>query len=116
MPEKNNRTITPHRGGVFDDLLLRIKLIIRLITDPRVHPLLKLVPIVSFVYLLIPDLAPGPVDDVAVIWVGFYLFVELCPPHVVEEHMNDLKLTVPGEWKDVGKDDEEIVEGEFKEE
>lgn len=116
MSDKDNRTITPRQGGVFNDLLLRIKLIVRLITDPRVHPLLKVVPIVSFVYLLIPDLAPGPIDDVAILWVGFYLFVELCPPHVVEEHMRDLKLTIPGEWRDPEEGDEEIVEGEFKEE
>lgn len=116
MSDKDKRTITPRQGGVFSDLLLRVKLIVRLVTDPRVHPLLKVVPIVSFVYLLIPDLAPGPIDDVAIIWVGFYLFVELCPPHVVEEHMRDLNLTIPGEWHDAGEGDDEIVEGEFKEE
>lgn len=116
MSDNDNRTITPRQGGVFNDLLLRVKLIVRLITDPRVHPLLKVVPIVSFVYLLIPDLAPGPIDDVAILWVGFYLFVELCPPHVVEEHMRELNLTIPGEWHDTGEGDEEIVEGEFKEE
>lgn len=116
MPKKDNRTITQHRGGVFSDLLQRVKLIARLIADPRVHPLLKVVPIVSLVYLLIPDLAPGPIDDVAIIWVGFYLFVELCPPHVVEEHMRDLELTIAGEWRDPEVEDEDIVEGEFKEE
>jgi hypothetical protein len=116
MPEKDNRTITPHRGGVFDDLLTRIKLIIRLMADSRVHPLLKIVPIVSFVYLLIPDLAPGPLDDAAILWVGSYLFVELCPPHVVEEHMRALSLTVHAQWRNSDIEDEEIVEGEFKEE
>lgn len=116
MPENDNRTITPRRGGVFDDLLTRIKLIIRLIGDPRVPPLLKIVPVASLLYLLIPDLAPGPLDDAAIIWVGSYLFVELCPPHVVEEHMRALSLTVPGQWRDSDSEDEEIVEGEFKEE
>ena len=90
MPEKEDREITPHRGGFFEGFLLRIKLIIRLMGDSRVNPLLKLVPLASLVYFIMPDLAPGPVDDVAVIWIGLYLFVELCPPEVVAEHMQEV--------------------------
>lgn len=116
MSEKEDRKITPHRGGFFEDLLLRIKLIIRLMGDSRVNPLLKLVPLVSLVYFIIPDLAPGPVDDAAVIWVGLYLFVELCPPDVVAEHMQELSGTIPGQWRDIQDkvSDEEVIEGEFR--
>jgi hypothetical protein len=118
MPEKGDREITPHRGGFFEDLLLRIKLIIRLMGDPRVSPLLKLVPLASLVYFIMPDLAPGPVDDAAVIWIGLYLFVELCPPEVVAEHMQELTGTIPGQWRDVANKDNdgEVIEGEFREE
>ena len=34
---------------------------------------------------------PGPIDDIAVLSLGFYLFTEMCPPDVVEEHMKNLR-------------------------
>ena len=40
-----------------------------------------------------PDIAPGPIDDAALIWLATYLFVELCPPGVVQEHLETLKAT-----------------------
>lgn len=119
MPEKKERTIIPHQGGgVFHDLALRIKLILKLMADRRVSPWLKLLPIGSLFYLLFPDIAPGPLDDAAIIWLGFYLFVELCPPEVVEEHMKALTRTIPAEWRDAESKAEEgeIIEGEFHEE
>jgi hypothetical protein len=94
MPEQPNRKIMlPQGGGVFQDLAMRIKLILRLIGDPRVNPLLKLLPIGSLIYLVVPDLAVGPIDDAAIIWLATYLFVELCPPDVVAQHMDELSKT-----------------------
>ncbi len=94
MSDKPNRKITiPQSGGFFQDLTMRIKLILRLLGDGRVNPLLKVLPIGSLVYLVMPDIAPGPIDDAAVIWLATYLFVELCPPAVVEEHLEALKAT-----------------------
>lgn len=94
MSTKNNRKITlPQSGGFFQDLTLRIKLIMRLLGDGRVNPFLKLLPIGSLVYLIVPDIAPGPIDDAAVIWLATYLFVELCPPTVVQEHLEALNAT-----------------------
>lgn len=116
MSRDRNRKITPSDGGgVFQNLTLRIKLILRLLADPRVSPLLKILPVGSLVYLIIPDLAPGPIDDAAIIWVGAYLFVELCPPDVVQEHMQALASGSPG----IGREpinDEDVVEAEFWEE
>ena len=94
MPEKPDRKIMlPQGGGVFQDLAMRIKLILRLIGDPRVNPLLKLLPVGSLIYLVVPDLAIGPIDDAAIIWLATYLFVELCPPDVVAQHMDELSKT-----------------------
>ena len=117
MPESKQDKITPYRGGVFSDLVNRIKLILRLMADSRVNPLIKIIPIGSLVYLLFPDIAPGPVDDAAIIWLSTYLFVELCPPEVVEEHMAAIRRTIPGQWQEsqfVSED--EIVDGEFRDE
>jgi hypothetical protein len=94
MTEKSDRKITyPQNGGFFQDLTMRIKLILRLMGDSRVSPWLKLLPIGSLVYLVVPDIVPGPIDDAAVIWLATYVFVELCPPAVVQEHMEALKGT-----------------------
>jgi hypothetical protein len=101
---------------------MRIKLILKLMGDRRVNPLLKLIPIGALVYLVIPDF-PGPFDDAAVLWLGSYLFVELCPPQVVEEHMAALKRTITAEWHDpapkpeeTSRADEDVIDGEFREE
>src|SRR5512139_373268 len=94
MSDKKPRTISPYGGGVFQGLANRIKLILRLLGDSRVSPLLKVIPVASFVYLVFPDLAPGPIDDAAIIWLSTYLFVELCPPDVVQEHIDAIQKIV----------------------
>ena len=100
MSENKDRKLQLPSGNVFTDILLRIKLILRLMGDSRISPLLKVLPVGTVFYLLFPDLAPGPIDDAAIIWLGAYLFVELCPPGVVHEHMEALSLVAPGELQD----------------
>ncbi|NMB53752.1 MAG: hypothetical protein GYA15_03545 [Leptolinea sp.] len=98
MDNKPNRNITPYSGGFFPEIGLRIKLILKLMGDRRVNIFLKAIPVASLVYLVFPDLAIGPVDDALMIWLASYLFVELCPDDVVEEHMKRLHhVTLPGE-------------------
>ena len=115
MPEKKpSNLIIPPQGGVLRDVVLRIKLILRLMGDRRVNFLLKLLPVASLVYLFMPlDLISGitlPVigalDDAAVIWLGAYLFLELAPPQVVQEHMKQLSSNLESQQ------DDEVVEGE----
>ncbi|MEW5867759.1 MAG: hypothetical protein AB1894_00675 [Chloroflexota bacterium] len=117
MTENKERKIVTPKGGMLNDLAVRIKLILRLMADARVNPLIKLLPIGSAVYLLFPDLAPGPVDDVAILWLGTYLFVELCPPDVVQEHLEALRQVVPAEWHDAtvepSKTEGQIVDAEY---
>lgn len=120
MPEKSNRKITlSQNGGFLQDLTMRIKLILRLMADSRVSPMLKLLPIGSLAYLVIPDIAIGPIDDAAVIWLATYLFVELCPPAVVQEHLEALKATrkVMDNYQETYQPDNpgEIIDGEVVE-
>ncbi len=113
-------------SGFFNDLVLRLKLILRLLGDRRVNFLLKLIPIGALIYLVSPiDLIPGAVlpfigalDDAAVIWLGTTLFVSLCPDEVVQEHNNALNKVVTGTWRDAPKQDEagEIIDVEPSEE
>jgi hypothetical protein len=107
MSSKRPKDITPSGGGgLFTEVTQRVKLIIRLMGDNRVSPFLKVIPVFSVLYWLIPDLLPGPIDDAGLIFLGGYLFVELCPPAVVEEHMQ--ALGIGKEAKD------DVIEGEFK--
>lgn len=120
MADKSNRKITlPQGGGFFNGLTLRVKLILRLLGDSRVNPLLKVLPIGSLVYFLVPDIAPGPIDDAAIIWLATYLFVELCPPGVVDEHLQALNATrkVLDNYEETAASStqDEVIEGEFVE-
>jgi len=124
MPPKNKR-ITPSDGSFFRDISDQVRLVLRLIADPRVHPLLKLLPIGSLIYLVVPlDLLPvNPVDDALIVGLGVYMFIELCPQDIVQEHRDALRQVVPGTWKDQEAektekkviDEADIVEGEFRE-
>ena len=91
-----DKLMIPPQGGVLRELVVRLKLILRLMGDRRVNFLLKLIPIGTLIYLISPIDAimgiPGidVLDDTAVLWLGNYLFLELCPPEVVREHVKAL--------------------------
>jgi len=97
MSEKKpgNIMVSPSRG-VVKEMVMRLKLILRLMGDSRVNFFVKLLPVVSLAYMIWPlDLISAipfvsALDDVAVAGLGVYLFMELCPPEVVQEHMKRL--------------------------
>jgi len=87
--EDNNKPeilVERDQRGAPSGLGTQFKLLLRLMRDPRVSPLLKVLPIGAVVYLFSPDLLPMILDDAVVLGVGFYAFLELCPPEVVAEH------------------------------
>ncbi len=98
MNNKPSRSIIPAQGNMLQDATLRLKLIARLMVDGRVNIFSKLLPLGALAYMLWPlDLAPavvlpiiGTLDDVALLWLGSYLFVEFAPPEVVREHIKKL--------------------------
>lgn len=117
MSENKPRKVVPYKPGVFQEVANHIKLILRLIGDNRVSPFLKLIPIGSLLYLINPFDIPGPVDDAGVIWFGLYMFVEMCPTTVVDEHRKAITRVIPGQMSDAPDvDDEDIVEGEIVDE
>jgi len=99
--------IIPSEGNFFENISFRLKLIIRLMLDRRVNPLLKLVPIGAVVYLLFPFDIPGPVDDLAILWGGAFFFIELCPPEIVQEHVDELESIVDGKFREVTDDEKD---------
>lgn len=122
MDKRPSGSIIPSQGGVLQNFTLRAKLILRLMADGRVSLLLKLLPVGALAYLISPldfipaTLAPiiGTADDIAIVWLGMYLFLEMCPPGVVREHLKNLlsnNQIIEDEIK-AAKNDGEIVDGE----
>jgi len=109
MPDSEKKMLPS--GSFLQELAIRIKLIVRLMGDRRVNPFLKILPIASILYIFNPIDVPGPLDDAAVVGLGMYLFLEFCPPGVVEEHLNQLRSI---ELKDDPSD--VVVDAEFYEE
>ena len=124
MAKKKNPKLNANNRNVFNALADEIRLVIRLMMDGRVNPLLKLLPVATLIYFFIPDLILGPIDDALVLGVGTYLFIELCPPYIVEEHREALRNMVDSDFSEVeraqGPQDEipipedEVIEGEFR--
>ena len=83
------------KSNFLKSTIMNIKLITRLMSDSRVNGLIKLLPIGSLIYLISPidfisgALMPviGAADDIAIVWFGLHLFLELCPAGVVDEHL-----------------------------
>jgi hypothetical protein len=113
MTNQNPNKITV-KSGAFNEILVRAKLVLHLMADRRVNLFLKVLPIASVIYVLNPIDVPGPFDDIAIFSLGLYAFVELCPPGVVQEHLDRMHGINP----DVAahdEPDENVIEGEFKE-
>jgi uncharacterized membrane protein YkvA (DUF1232 family) len=120
---KNRNILTNENKGLFQDLILRGKLILRLMGDKRVNFLLKLLPVGAVAYLVLPiDLIPeialpviGFLDDAFILWFGMTLFVSLCPDEIVKEHMDALHKVIPATWRDAPQGEVgEIIDIEAK--
>ena len=111
--KKDGDLVVSSGGGVMRDLVLRFKLIVRLMGDNRVNPFIKLLPVASLAYLFFPfdliSMVPGvsALDDVAIVSLGAYMFIEFCPPDVVQEHMQNLTSNM-----DAVASHDEIVDAE----
>ncbi len=109
--KKSDITVSP-QGGMIHNMVTRAKLVLRLLADNRVSVWAKFVPIGALIYVVSPiDLIMGipgldAIDDAAVVGLGYYFFIELCPPAVVQEHLNAL------ENKPVKNSDDEIIDAE----
>lgn len=117
MADKENCTLDlPNKAneGFFRELFSNLKLIVRLLKDKRINFWLKLLPIGALIYLVVPVdlLSINPLDDAVVVWLGGYLFIELCPDDIVEEHREALRKAIENE-KEVKTSPEDIINGVF---
>ncbi len=113
MPQPTSKRLAPTNQGIIQDIITKAKLIFRLMGDKRINTYLKILPVGSLIYLISPiDFLPFlPFDDLAIVGMGLYLFVELCPQYVVEEHLTNMRLNIPRPFQRA-EDDELIVDGE----
>jgi uncharacterized membrane protein YkvA (DUF1232 family) len=101
MTLKTTKSIQRIGWGNFFQLLTHLpsfgKLFSRLLRDSRVSAGAKLVVAGILTYVALPtDLLPdfllgvGQLDDITVILGGLKLFLKLCPPEVVQEHLQSI--------------------------
>lgn len=92
-------------------MIKNLQLIISLMKDKRVHPLIKVLPFLSLLYLLYPDFIPGPLDDAVVIALFLKIFLALVPDEYIDEHSFNRDYQQPQP-----PSEDSIIEGEFWEE
>lgn len=103
----NDRSSDSGRAvGVLSEMVRQARLVLRLLKDARVPAWPKLIIPGVIVYILSPiDLLPDPIlglgqiDDVAVLFIGLRMFVELCPSDIVREHLDALSSVVTGSYR-----------------
>ena len=97
-------------GGFISDVILKIRLVMKLIQDDRIDIWIKAIPVFSLIYLVVPiDLLIGPIDDAIVLYIGMDLFISLCPQDIVNGYLENLK------GQSESPISEEVVDAEFKE-
>ncbi len=95
---RQNQTPDVQRtANILSEIVDQIRLIWRLLKDSRVPLWVKFVPPLAILYLISPvDLVPDPIlglgqlDDLAILLLGFKVFVELCPPEIRERDRAEL--------------------------
>jgi hypothetical protein len=108
VEEKKDKSVVsvPKDAGLLVNFTRMIRLVMRLIGDSRVNFLLKILPLGALAYMVIPDPIPY-IDDALILGLGTYVFVELCPEDVVEEHRARL-------WGESEDDPEDVLDASFR--
>jgi uncharacterized membrane protein YkvA (DUF1232 family) len=82
----------------------------RLLRDPQVPVWTKLIPLGAIAYIVlpadfIPDAIPilGQTDDLGILLLSLKLFIDLCPPGIVERHLAQMS-SVQAEYRVVQED------------
>ncbi|MBM3134255.1 MAG: DUF1232 domain-containing protein [Chloroflexi bacterium] len=85
------------RAGILAEIARQLRLIWRLLNDARVPTWTKLLVPATLLYILspidfIPDVALGlgQLDDLTILLLGLWLFVDLCPKDIVRQHLEEL--------------------------
>lgn len=117
MADTTTKTATSKQPdpSVIIEIWRSMQLVWRLMLDPRVPAFPKLIVPMVALYVVSPiDVIPealflmlGTLDDLALLFFGTKLFINLCPPDVVMEHRRAI-----GGGRDVTADD--YVDGTYR--
>lgn len=109
---RNDFKFRANKGrGFFDELMLKIRLTIKLVQDDRIDLMIRAIPVLCLVYFVVPiDLLFGPIDDALIIYFGMDFFISLCPRDIVEFYLQELQGA-----DRMDDPDETIIDAEFKE-
>lgn len=98
MSKKSPSSDLTESAGFLGGLVKQARLSWRLFNDGRVPGWVKLIPVAALLYFLSPiDLVPdwaipglGEVDDIVVLLLALKMFVDLSPPGIVRQHLEEL--------------------------
>lgn len=98
MSKSSSSSDLQDTAGFLGGLVRQARLAWRLLRDGRVPGWVKVIPAIGLVYLLSPiDLIPdwvlpglGQMDDIALVLLALKMFVDLSPPGIVSEHIDNL--------------------------
>jgi uncharacterized membrane protein YkvA (DUF1232 family) len=114
VPENESLPDPERTVGWLAQMLKQGRLILRLMGDRRVSIWPKLIIPATVAYILSPIdiladpmLGLGQLDDVAVLFIGLKLFVELCPTDIVRQHLDELASVVEGSYRVVKQDEKQ---------
>jgi len=88
-------------ANLLSEVVREARLTWYLLTDGRVSPGVKMIPLATLLYILSPiDLLPDPIlglgqlDDLAALILGVKLFIEMCPREIVREYLERMTSMV----------------------
>lgn len=78
--------------GFWREAWQQTRLVLYLLRDSEVPFYLKVLPFLTFIYVLSPvDLLFGGFDDITILLVGAKVFIEMAPQHIVLKHLNTIR-------------------------
>ena len=118
MGEEQKPVISEKNVGAIAQLLRTLRLVWRLLRDSRVPIFPKLIILAAAIYVISPiDLIPdlilgvGQLDDLGIAMLAIGVFIQLCPPAVVDEHRRAIAAE---SGRPAKPSDEETIEGSFR--
>jgi uncharacterized membrane protein YkvA (DUF1232 family) len=123
MADEHKETDKNLITGGLAEIIKQVRLVLRLWGDERVAPWVKVIPPIVLAYAIFPlDFLPdfglglGQLDDIAIILLGMKLFVELSPPEIVRQHLDDLASALSGNQsgETASQDQGEVIEGSYR--
>ena len=118
MGDDQKPVISQKNVGALAQFLRTLRLVWRLLADSRVPIFPKLIILAAAIYVISPiDLIPdlilglGQLDDLGIAMLAIGVFIQLCPPAIVDEHRRAIAAESGGSVK---PPDDETIEGSFR--